>query len=159
MGLLRQGIMLILWAPVAGMQIGRWGFVGLRRKGIMPILGAPVAGIQECRVGAMSSKGCHGNGHALMKGRGQVVWEVDTRGGGYSEDHTIQVDLVLAQITEIGKKGYSGGSWGGLWDPLGLLVVALLRLVPRGHRVEGCLGGSGGALRGGREPSVVSGRG
>ena len=50
----------------------------------------------------MSSKGCHGNGHALMKGRGQVMWEVDTRGGGYSEDHTIQVDLVLAQITEIG---------------------------------------------------------
>ena len=76
--------------------------MGLRRKGIMLILGAPVAGIQECRVGAMSSKGCHGNGHALMKGQGQVVWEVDTRGGGYSEDHTIQVDLVLAQITEIG---------------------------------------------------------
>ena len=50
----------------------------------------------------MSSKGCHGNGYALMKGRGQVVWEVDTRGGGYSEDHTIQVDLVSAQITEIG---------------------------------------------------------
>ena len=37
-----------------------------------------------------------------MKGRGQVVWEVDTREGGYSEDHTIQVDLVLAQIKEIG---------------------------------------------------------
>ena len=49
----------------------------------------------------MSSKGCHGNGYALRKGRGQVVWEVDTRGGGYSEDHTVQVDLVLAQITEI----------------------------------------------------------
>ena len=31
-----------------------------------------------------------------------MMWEVDTRGGGYSEDHTIQVDLVLAQITEIG---------------------------------------------------------
>ena len=41
---------------------------------------------------------------------------------------------------------------------MGLLVVALLRLVPWGHRVEGYLGGSGGALRGGREPSVVSGR-
>ena len=42
---------------------------------------------------------------------------------------------------------------------MGLLVVALLRLVPWGHRVEGYLGGSGGALLGGREPSVVSGRG
>ena len=34
---------------------------------------------------------------------------------------------------------------------MGSLVVAPLRLVPRGHRVEGCQGGSGGALRGGRE--------
>ena len=76
--------------------------MGLRRRGIKLILWVPVAGIHECRVGAMSSKGCHGNGHTLMKGRGQVMWEVDTRGGGYSEDHTIQVDLVLAQITEIG---------------------------------------------------------
>ena len=54
-----------------------------------------------------------------------------------------------------------GGSGGDRWDPVGSLVVVVapLRLVPRGHRVQGCQGGSGGALRGGREPSVVSGRG
>ena len=103
MGLRRRGIILILWAPVAGLQIGRWGFLnGLHRTGTLPIMWVQVADIQECRVGAMSSKGCHGNGYALMKGRGQVVWEVDTKEWGYSEDHTIQVNLVLAQIKEIG---------------------------------------------------------
>ena len=58
--------------------------------------------------------------------------------------------------------GAGGGIPWGCWLWLccdRLLVVALLRLVPWGHRVEGYLGGSGGALRGGREPSVVSGRG
>ena len=37
---------------------------------------------------------------------------------------------------------------------MGLLVVALLRLVPRGHRVEGCLGGLGGALPAGWQRAV-----
>ena len=107
-------------------------------------------------------------------------------GGGYSEDYTCQVDLVLAQVTGIGvaravlckaecclwyreegvqqrflgqpvmlgwsvgsrgvagrgsaATGPEGGSgswvsqlcWGGRWDPVGSLVVALLRLVPKG---------------------------
>ena len=52
-------------------------------------------------------------------------------GGGYSEDHTIQVDLVLTQITEIRvarvvlREG-EGPPW---WDPEGSLVVPPLRLV------------------------------
>ena len=79
--------------------------MGLRRKGIMLILGVPVAGIHECRVVAMSSKGCHGNGHALMKGRG-----TSNVGGGY-QGRGVQrgpyysggpCHIVLAQITEIG---------------------------------------------------------
>ena len=76
--------------------------MGLRRRGIKLILWVPVAGIHECRVVAMSSKGCHGNGHALMKGRGTGDVGGGYQGRGVQRDHTIQVDLVLAQITEIG---------------------------------------------------------
>ena len=65
-------------------------------------------------------------------------------GGGYSEDHTIQMDLVLTQITEIRvarvvlREG-EGPPWyreEGIrlrfprwWDPEGSLVVPPLRLV------------------------------
>ena len=150
--------------------------MGHRRRGIKLILWVPVAGIHECRVVAMSSKGCHGNGHALMEGRGTC----DVGGGYQGRGGTARTILFRwtscwpklrksgwlgrcfarrSAVRGIGKKGYSGGSLGGRWDPVGLLVVALLRLVPQGHRVEGCLGGLGGALLGGREPSVVSGRG
>ena len=70
----------------------------------MPILRFQVEGFRVCKDG--SAKGCHGNGLTLMTGRGEVVWELvwDLRsmGGEYSEDHTIQVDLVVAQNMEIG---------------------------------------------------------
>ena len=69
----------------------------------MPILRVAVAGFQVWKDG--SAKGCHSNWLTLTTGRGEVVcelvWELCIMGGGYSEDHTIQVDLVLAQITEI----------------------------------------------------------
>ena len=51
-------------------------------------------------------RGATATSSPLMTGRGEVVWqlvwELCIMGGGYSEDHTIQVDLELAQISEIG---------------------------------------------------------
>ena len=83
--------------------------MGLRRKGIMLILGVPVAGIHECRVGAMSSKGCHGNGHALMKGRG-----TGDVGGGY-QGRGVQRGPYYSGGPRVGPNyGNRGGSGGAL---------------------------------------------
>ena len=83
--------------PVNGFHDDRQvGFPqGAPQTGTMPILRVQVAGFREWTDG--SSKGCHCNGHTLMKGRGELVSELCIMGGGYSQDHTIQVDLVVAR--------------------------------------------------------------
>ena len=144
----------------------------------MPILRVPVAGFQVWKDG--SSKGCHGNGlipydrpwrGGMAAGMGVVHHGRGVQRGPYSSGGP-RVGPNYGNRGGSGGASRSGGpsvlsgrrgtaavpeAVGGIpWGRWSWLRCDWSR---EGTGLMGCQGGSGGALRGGREPSVVSGRG